>query len=346
MRVGFLGVRGVLAGLLALIAVALAAPAIAQAPQPSAPSGSNPTAQAVQEDRLLDALRGGGTIDGRVSIPDNKAAVLEQPQGRDYRGFREGWLPWIGGISILGMILGLALFYFTRGRIAMEGGPESGRKILRFNALERFMHWMTATCFIVLALTGLNYIFGKRLLFPLIGPDAFAAWSQWAKYVHNFVSWPFMLGLAVMILVWIRDNMPDRYDAGWIKAGGGFLGGAHPPARRFNAGQKMIFWSVVLGGLALSASGIVMLFPFSAADINGMQIAQYIHATVGVILIAIMIAHIYIGSLGMEGAYDAMGSGEVDLAWAKAHHRIWVEEEQAKTASGPQLGATRPAPAE
>ena len=180
---------------------------------------------------------------------------------------------------------------------------------------------------------------------PLIGPEAFATWSQWAKFAHNYISWAFILGMLIMLVVWIRDNIPDRYDAAWLRAGGGFFGERHPPARRFNAGQKLIFWSVILGGIALSVTGIVMLFPFSTVEINGIQWAQYIHATVGVVLIAIMIAHIYIGSLGMEGAYDAMGSGEVDLAWARAHHSVWVEEEQARNASGPQLKG-RAVPAE
>jgi formate dehydrogenase subunit gamma len=334
-------IRAALAAALLMMAIGAVAPALAQQP-----SGRNPTAEAVKEEQLLNALRGGDTISGRVSHPDDKLNILQQPQGRDYREFHEGWLPWIGGIAILGMIIALAVFYFTKGRIALEDSPESGRKILRFNGLERFTHWMTATSFILLAITGLNYFFGKRLLFPLIGPDAFATWSQWAKYIHNFVAWPFMIGLLIMLVVWIKDNIPDRYDAGWIRAGGGFFSRSHPPARRFNAGQKIIFWSVILGGIALSVSGILMLFPFSALDINGMQTAQYVHAIVGVILTAIMIAHIYIGSLGMEGAYSAMGSGEVDLAWAKAHHSVWVDEQQAKTASGPQLGTARPAPAE
>src|SRR3546814_873031 len=105
---------------------------------------------------------------------------------------------------------------------------------------------MTATSFIVLAITGLNYFFGKRLLMPLLGPDAFATWSQWAKYAHNFLSWPFMLGVLIMLVIWLRDNLPDRYDAAWIRAGGGFVGDRPPPnAGRFNAGQKLIFWSVV-----------------------------------------------------------------------------------------------------
>ncbi len=336
-----------------LALVVMTAPALAQhgqdpkpAPQTVNPSGQNPTAESVREDELLQRLQGGNHLGGRVSIPDYKASVLEQPQGRSYREFRESYLPWIGGLAVLGMIGLLAAFYFTRGRIRLDHSEESGRKILRFNALERFTHWLTAMSFIVLAISGLNYIFGKRLLLPLIGPDAFAAWSQYAKFAHNYLSWPFMIGLAVMILVWLRDNIPDRTDIRWLKEGGGLVGDKHPPARRFNAGQKMIYWSVALGGLALTLSGLVMLFPFSAADINGMQVAQYVHATVGVLLIAVMIAHIYIGSLGMEGAYDAMGSGEVDLAWAKTHHSLWVEEQQAKTASGPQVGRGTPAPAE
>ena len=340
-------------------AMALAAPALAQGVNATSegpanqggttrnavqgePNASNPTASAVSEDQLFRQL---DKLTGRVTIPDAKAATLEQPQGREYRGFREGTLPWLGGIFVLGMLAALALFYFTRGRIRLEHSEESGRKIQRFNAFERFTHWMTALSFIVLAISGLNYIFGKRLLMPLIGPDAFAAWSQYAKYAHNFLSWPFMLGVLFMLMVWIRDNIPDRTDVAWLRQGGGFLGDAHPPARRFNAGQKVIFWSVILGGIALSASGLVMMFPFAVADVNGMQLSQYVHATVGVILIAIMIAHIYIGSLGMEGAYSAMSTGEVDLAWARAHHRVWVEEEQAKTARGPQLGG-RAVPAE
>jgi formate dehydrogenase subunit gamma len=330
--------RTVLAALGLMVVVTLGTASAQQAP-----SGTNPTAMSVKEDQLLRELN---KLQGRVSIPDGKASLLEQPQGRDYRGFREGALPWIGGIAVLGMLLALAAFYFSRGRIALEPDEESGRKILRFNAFERFTHWMTATCFIVLAISGLNYIFGKRLLMPLIGPDAFGAFSQWAKYAHNYLSWPFMLGVVFMIAVWVKDNIPDRYDAAWLRARGGFFGGPYPAAGRFNAGQKLIFWSVVLGGLALSATGIIMLFPFSLADINGMQWAQYIHAIVGVILIAIMIAHIYIGSLGMEGAYDAMGSGEVELAWARRHHPAWVEEQQARTASGPQIGGSAPAPAE
>jgi formate dehydrogenase subunit gamma len=314
----------------ALLAAALVSPAGAQHgqdPVPAAstasPSGANPTDQAVTEQRLLHDLR---KLEGRITIPDHKAAVLQQPQGRSYQSFHERLLPWLMGVLIVAMVLVLAVFFLWRGRIRTEG-RESGIKIRRFSMLERANHWMTASCFIVLALTGLNYVFGKRLLFPLIGPDAFAAVTQWAKFAHTATAWPFMLGLLLMIIVWVRGNMPDRYDWRWIREFGGFMSGTHPPAGRFNAGQKLIFWSVVIFGLALSASGIIMLFPFWTLDINGMQWAQYVHASAAAVLIAVIIAHIYIGTVGMVGAYDAMGSGEIDLTWAREHHSIWAEEQ-------------------
>jgi formate dehydrogenase subunit gamma len=325
--------------LIAAVAIAMLATVGAAMAQQS-PTGSNPTAMAVTEEQLFQEL---DKLKGRVTLPDGKLAVLEQPQGRDYRRFHEAWLPWIGGVLILAMIAGIALFYFTKGPVRLEPGEASGRRILRFDGFERFVHWMTATSFILLAITGLNYFLGKRILMPLLGPDAFAAWSQWAKYGHNFLAWPFILGVLLMAALWARDNLPDRYDAAWLKAGGGLLGHEQPPSARFNAGQKLIFWSVLLGGIALAASGIVMLFPFSVAEIGGMQTAQYVHAIVGVVLIAIVIAHIYIGTIGMEGAWDAMGSGEVDLDWARHHHPVWVEDEVRRARQRRARSATAPA---
>ena len=306
------------------------------------PMGARPTADSVNEEFLF---KQGPKISGRISIPDGKAANLIQPQGREYQTFREGWLPWIGALAILGMVGLLGLFFLWRGRILTEHSQESGRKILRFNAFERFTHWMTAVCFIILALSGLNYIFGKRLLMPLIGPEAFGTLAQWAKYSHVYLAWPFMLGVAFMFAVWVKDNIPSRIDWEWIKAGGGIIGHKHPHAARFNAGQKGVFWMVAGFGAAMGVTGLMMLFPFAFLDINGMQVMQVIHALIGIVFIAGILAHIYIGTLGMKGAYDAMGSGKVDLAWARAHHDLWVEKEQARTASGPQVGS-RPAPAE
>jgi formate dehydrogenase subunit gamma len=317
-----------------ILAIALlATPATAQEA-----SGSDPIEQGATERQLFEEL---DKIQGRVTIPNPQAATLEQPRGRDFRAFHEGTLPWIAGIAILGMLAAIAVFYFVRGRIRTKG-PKANVRIVRFNAIERFAHWLTATAFIVLAITGLNFVFGKRLLMPLIGADAFASWSQVAMYAHDFFAWAFILGALILLVMWVWDNLPDRYDANWLRQGGGMFdrsGNTHPPAGRFNAGQKLIFWSVVLGGGALAATGIFLLFPFVFTDVNGMQTAQMIHAVVGSLLVAIMIAHIYIGTLGMEGAFDAMESGTVDLNWAKQHHSAWVEKESAAGAP-PERAAT------
>jgi formate dehydrogenase subunit gamma len=226
--------------------------------------------------------------------------------------------------------------------VRIESG-RSGRTVVRFNTLERFVHWMTATCFIVLALSGLNITFGKLLLLPLIGPDAFTAYSQWAKYAHNYLSFPFTIGVAVIFLMWIAGNIPNRVDVEWLKRGGGIVGHDHPPAYRFNAGQKMIYWIVVVGGTAVAITGYFLMFPFYATNIVGMQLSQVIHGVVAVLFTAAMLGHIYIGTIGMEGAFEAMGTGEVDVNWAREHHRLWLEQEAARTGpaqSQPQPHAT------
>lgn len=289
-----------------------------------------PTEQAVQEDKLLNALKGGDKVTGRITIPDQMASSLIQPGGRDWRDFHRSKLPWIGGIAILGMLVVIALFFMVRGRIRLEKGF-SGTTIVRFAGFDRFAHWLTATCFIILGLSGLNISFGRSLLLPLIGPEAFSTLSAFGKLAHNYLAFPFMLGVAIMFAIWIKDNIPARIDWDWIKAGGGLFGtGRHPPSRRFNAGQKGIFWIVVVGGALMSLSGWYMLFPYQAGDVTTLQVWTVIHAVVAMLFVAGIVAHIYIGSLGMEGAFDAMGTGEVDVNWAKEHHSLWAEEVQAK----------------
>jgi formate dehydrogenase subunit gamma len=307
--------------MLLLLILAAAAPVRAQQ--------VNPTADAVKEQQLLQELN---RIQGRVSIPDQRSRVLEQPQGREWREFRNVTLRWIGGVAIIGMLLALVIFYLSRGMVRLESG-RSGRTVVRFNAFERFVHWMTATCFIILAISGLNITFGRPLLLPLIGFEAFSEWSQWAKYAHNYLSFPFTIGVVLIFLMWIAGNIPNKVDVEWARRGGGLIGHDHPPAYRFNAGQKAIYWIVVIGGGLVAASGYVLMFPFYLSGIEGMQLAQIVHSIVSVLFVAVMMAHIYIGTIGMEGAFEAMGSGEVDVNWAREHHSLWLNQEMAR--SGP-----------
>jgi formate dehydrogenase subunit gamma len=321
-----------IAGALALLCIlAIAPPVSAQQP-----NSVNPTASSVKEDQLLRELN---RVQGRVTIPDTKSGVVEQPAGRDWRHFHEVTLRWIGAISILGILALLVIFYLTRGMVRIEGG-RSGRAIVRFTALERAVHWMTATCFVILAISGLNITFGKPLLLPLMSPEAFTGWSQTLKYAHNYLSFPFTIGVVVIFLMWIGGNIPNEVDKEWLKRGGGIVGHDHPPAYRFNAGQKMIYWIVVLGGGAVAISGYLLMFPFYGTGVSGMQLAQIVHGVISVLFVAAMLGHIYIGTIGMEGAFEAMGEGTVDLNWAKQHHSLWLQEEMART--GPNESQRQP----
>ncbi len=307
---------------------------------PAAAQQVNPTASSVKEQQLLQELN---RIQGRVSIPDQRSGVLEQPAGRDWREFRNVTLRWVGGIAILGMLALLVIFYLRRGMVRLQAG-RSGRTVVRFTAFERFVHWMTAACFVILAVSGLNITFGRPLLLPLIGFEAFSEWSQWAKYAHNYLSFPFTIGVVLIFLIWIGGNIPNKVDVEWVRRGGGLLGHDHPPAKRFNAGQKAIYWIVVIGGTAVAVTGYELMFPFYLSGIEGMQLAQIVHSILAVLFVAAMLAHIYIGTIGMEGAFEAMGSGTVDVNWAREHHSLWLEEQGARTGSND--ARTTPAAAE
>lgn len=311
---------GVILGVIVLLgAITYVFPTRAQ----QQPNLVDPSASVATEQQLLKELH---RIQGRGTIPDVKSYVIEQPAGRDWRIFHEVYLHWIGAIAIVGIFSLLALFYLWRGTLHFTGG-RSGRKMLRFTAFERFVHWMTATCFVLLAISGLNFTFGKELLLPLIGPSAFSTWSQAAKYAHNFLSFPFTIGVVLMFLMWVTNNLPTRVDIEWMRRGGGMLGGDEPPAFKFNAGEKLIFWIVVIGGGATATTGYILLFPFYGTGIASMQLAQIVHSVVGVLYIAAMLVHTYMGTIGTEGAFEAMATGDVDINWAKAHHLLWYEEE-------------------
>jgi len=309
-----------------------------------------------------------GTADVTVSTNAPAAGVLIQDRGMWWWQFREGPLSTSGAYLMIGTLALLALFDLVRGKIMIDG-PKTGRTMTRFSGFERFGHWLFAISFLILGATGLISLFGRTFLIPVFGKDAFATLALASKWVHNNVAWAFMLGLVIIILNWTVHNIPNKTDLKWLAKGGGlFSKGVHPPAKKFNAGQKLIFWGCVVLGLSISASGLSLLFPFELpmfaktfailndtgipnmlglgvlpeqmAPHEEMQFAQLWHSIVAFVFMAMILAHIYIGSIGMEGAFDAMGSGEVEEQWAKEHHSLWVEEVKAKEASA---GSATPA---
>ncbi|MEN3794221.1 formate dehydrogenase subunit gamma [Fulvimarina sp. MAC3] len=316
-----------------------------------------------------------GGIQGTVSQPNEQLGYMVQPGGESWRLIRNGPLFDYLGLLMIGTLVLLAVFFALRGRVRIESG-KSNRTIERFSLIERTAHWLMALSFIVLAISGLNISYGRDLIMPIIGKEAFGPFASFLKFSHNYVAFAFMLGLATAFVMWVAHNIPGPRDLVWLAKGGGlFSKGTHIPAKKFNAGQKIIFWSVMLGGLSLCLSGWALLFPFQHSFFTdtvtmlssvGLDIPAWLglpeppytmmqeqqanslwHAIMAVLLTCLVFAHIYIGSIGMEGAYDAMGSGDVDLNWAREHHSIWVDEVLAKKGeSGEHSGSHAAQPAE
>jgi len=289
---------------------------------------------------------------GQVAGPNAQAGVMIQSEGDLWRSVRNGPLSTYGLWLLLGSVAALALLFLLRGRIKIDSGP-SGQRILRFNGLDRAVHWLTASTFVVLAITGLNLLYGRYFMPYIVGPDIFAWLTIAGKFAHNYLAFGFMIGITLMFVLWLAENLPNRHDLIWLLKGGGlFMKGVHPPAKKFNAGQKLLFWVVIVGGASVSLSGLALIFPFqftmfadtfvklnalfgtelptTLTPIQEQQYAQLWHAIVGIVLTAVIIGHIYIGTIGMEGAFDAMGEGEVDYNWAREHHNVWVQDLETK----------------
>ena len=304
--------------------------AIACGPGPARATGSDgdaPTsarADQVTQPDTWRAIRQGEA--GFVSGQPASRGVLIQSEGESWRAARNGWVAFYSAIALALVAAAIGAFYLVRGKIMMDGGP-SGRLILRFNKIERLGHWLTAGSFLVLALTGLNNMLGRWLIEPIIGKTLFS-WLAWAgKWLHNMGGFVFIVGLVLIFTLWARDNLWDRYDWGWIKGGGGLLvKGVHPPAAKFNFGQKTQFWMVIVIGALVSSTGLNLLFPFTLGDIHAMQVMQLIHAGLAVAMVMAIMGHIYIGTVGMEGPISAVTTGYVDLEWARQHHSVWVDE--------------------
>jgi formate dehydrogenase subunit gamma len=308
----------------------------------------------ISDAEMWRAIRKG--VKGNSVLQDPQAGVLVQSEGDNWRAFKNGPLLTFGGWILAVILIALVVFRLHRGQVKIDAGP-SGKTMERFNAIERATHWLTASSFIVLALSGLNVLYGKYFLMPIIGQEAFAAFTAYGKIAHNYIGFAFIVGIALMFVLWVRFNIFDRTDIEWaVKGGGLFSKGSHPPAKRFNLGQKLIFWVVILGGITLSLSGLALLFPFeitpwgktfaalnvlgfsfptNLSSLQEIQLSVLWHSAISLVMIAVIIAHIYIGSpIGMEGALDAVTSGQVDTNWVREHHSLWAKEKGITGLSG------------
>lgn len=280
---------------------------------------------------------------GYTAVRGQETNVLIQSGGETWRELRNGPVKVIGAILVVGILVALLAYHLKKGgRKLVEG--RTGRMIPRWSMFDRVLHWYTAVLFIVLAITGLSILWGRAVLIPLLGKEGFAAWANLAKPVHDYLALAFIAGLVVMLIKWFHHAIPASYDREWLKRMGGYLDGSDPPAGFANAGEKLYYWTLVLAGATLVISGFYLLFPNFGFERAAMQTSNIVHAVSSLILVAFVLLHIYLGTLGSEGALEGMITGEVDEAWARRNHGVWLDEVQHGTAVRP-ADAVAPRPA-
>ena len=284
----------------------------------------------------------GGGVTGFSSLPVTQAPEagnLIQPfvqypgssltnAGEAWRQVRNNWILPYGGSLLLIVLLAVGIFYKTKGPL---GGhiADTGRKIERFTPFERAAHWANAGAFVALAVSGVVMAFGKFFILPVIGGTLFGWLTYVLKNVHNFVGPLFAVSLLVLVFTFLKDNIANAADFNWLKKAGGMVGDHQVPSHRFNAGEKgMFWWGVCFPGLVLVVSGFVLnkLVPGLGDLRSDMQIAHMVHAVAAVVALVALIGHVYMGTVGVKGAYDGMKTGFVDEAWAKEHHELWHDD--------------------
>lgn len=273
------------------------------------------------------APEAGNLIQPFVQYPGSRVTNA----GEAWRQVRNQWIIPYGGSLLLIVAGAIALFYWRKGTMRLHGA-ETGRKIERFTPFERSAHWANAIAFVALAISGLVMAFGKFFLLPILGGTLFGWLAYALKNVHNFAGPLFAVSLAIVFLTFLKDNFPRRGDLTWLLKGGGMLSGKEVPSHRFNAGEKLVFWGgvLVLGAIVV-ASGLVLdkLIPGLIYERGTMQIAHMVHAVATVVMMVLFMGHIYLGTIGMQGAYKAMKTGYVDETWAREHHKLWYDDIQA-----------------
>jgi len=262
---------------------------------------------------------------GSTQIKSVDSSMLINPFGDQWRRFRTEQLVPYGGYAVGTMLLLLVLFYLIRGRVPIHAGP-SDKRLPRYTVYERMIHWFTASIFLFLALTGLTMLFGRSLLIPLMGADAFSLLASASKEGHNLFGPLFLLALALVFFRFVRRNIYQRGDLTWLLRGGGLIGSKHVPSNFFNMGEKSMFWMLVLIGGVTAVSGVMLLFPILGLGREMMALSHVAHGITAIVMTLVIIGHIYIGSVGMEGALEGMTTGYCDLNWAREHHDWWAEQ--------------------
>jgi len=306
--------------LLLFLTVCVAAAAWAQ---PSPEAAREQTQPGNNQPFWLDVERGRVGVTNAQNID---AGVLINTGGEIWRRLHEGPFPFYGAIWLLGVPAAILAFWLVVGPIKLRE-PASGRMIRRFAAWERGLHWAVTITFILLALTGFMLFFGKYYVEALLTYPVYSWVAKIAVSLHNLTAPLFAVASISLFLAFVKRNLWRAYDWQWLRRAGGMLGGAEAPAGFFNAGEKLWFWlGVTALGLVMIVSGAVLLLPVYNQTRDVLAVADIVHLAGALAFVGISFGHMYLGTIGMRGAWRAMRDGLVDETWAKEHHGEWHKD--------------------
>ena len=319
--------RGVKVWLMLLLAVLFALPVTALAQESDTRREAFQSMPGTTPDFWRDAV---GGVSGRTQSNSPGADTLIMVEGERWKDIRNQWISPGGAYALGGSLLAITFFYLLVGQVKLAN-PRTGKKIERWTRWDRAIHWYVAVLFIILGITGLSILYAKWFLMPILPTSIWAGWMTAAKNIHNYLGPLFALGVLAMIIKWLKHNFFNMTDLKWFVKGGGIVGKGHPSAGYLNGGEKVWFWIIVFVGLTVVVSGLVLDFPNFGQTRETMQLFLIIHAVASLVMVAAAFGHIYIGTLGTEGAFEGMKTGYVDEAWAKQHHDLWYDAVKKKT---------------
>lgn len=269
-------------------------------------------------------------VPGYTAVSSAGHTILIQNGGENWREVRNLLLikitPWVMGV----ILAAIGVFHLIKGGDKLEE-PRTGIMINRYSLGERVLHWYTALLFVIMAVTGFSILLGRAGLIPLIGHNAFSAYLSIAKIVHNWCGPLFLFGVFLLFVVWLRDNYIHKIDLIWFRNMGGMVGDSPKPhSEKNNGGQKAWFWLIILFGLGVGITGVLLDFPIWGQSRAVMQLSLVVHTIVALLFVTASFGHIYMGTLGSEGAFEGMWRGRVDTSWAKQHSDLWYQKKAAE----------------
>ena len=195
--------------------------------------------------------------------------------------------------------------------------------IVRYTAAERVNHWVVAISFVLLALSGLAF-FHPSFFFMT---NLFGG-GPWTRILHPYIGVVMAIGFLVMFLRFWQLNIIKERDVEWLKNVGALVNGEHekmPPVEKYNGGQKVLFWLLVLCMLGLTITGVAMWRAWWNLPVTVVRIGSLVHALCAFGLIGLIIAHVY-AAIWTKGTIRAMTRGTVTRAWARFHHPLWFRK--------------------